>query len=233
METVLFCLLISAIAMRKSAADIPFMVRGTTPPSHELRMAELRRREGLDVRRTAARTAKAEARRARSRPGRDYLRALYDHSVSQAMQRRQARWLAIDPVKADRYEKKMAARAARLRENAAAKGRGEKVGAAKKLADLGANTTGWLERHKLLAAPVQVAPTAGQDTRPEVAAARHRRHHASEGRARRGEHRETTSREQKVRSQSPGPGIPRSTGCLMRPGRAASGTRRTTMRWPA
>ncbi|MEQ7007676.1 hypothetical protein ABN028_15990 [Actinopolymorpha sp. B17G11] len=153
METVMLCLLISAVVMRKSVADIPFMVRGKTPPSHELRMAELRRREGLEERRTAVRAAKAEARRARGRPGRDYLRALYDHSMTQAMRRRKAKWLAIDPVKAERYERRMADRATRMRDAAAARERGERVGLSRKAAAFRSASKGWLQRHNFVAGP--------------------------------------------------------------------------------
>ncbi|MEQ7125332.1 hypothetical protein ABN034_12505 [Actinopolymorpha sp. B11F2] len=157
METIIFCLLVSALVLRKSAVDVPFMVRGKTPPSHELRMAELRRREGVEARKVAERKARADARRNRPQPGRDYLRALYHHSVKQAMEKREAKWLAIDPIKAERYAKKQAARAERLRERRAARERGEKVGLTRKASDVKAGTAGWLRRHKIIAE----APTSG------------------------------------------------------------------------
>ncbi|MEQ7008440.1 hypothetical protein ABN028_19900 [Actinopolymorpha sp. B17G11] len=153
LEPFIFAALVATIAAGKGWSDIPFMLRGKTPPSHEYRMQALRQKEQAAGRREAAR----QARRDKPRPVRDYFRALVDHSVTTAHQRRLTKWDAIDPVKADRYRKKMADRAEKLRAQHAAKEAGEKVGLGKRLTDNKAKAKDWLERNKFIAERVPAA----------------------------------------------------------------------------
>ncbi|MBO0827757.1 MAG: hypothetical protein J2P24_08245 [Streptosporangiales bacterium] len=104
MEALIFAALIATLITRKGLADIPFMVRGKTPPSHERRMAEMRAREANRERRHMRRVARSTRPRGAAR---SYASALWQHSWEQAAQRRRVRWEHRDPVKAQAYAEKM------------------------------------------------------------------------------------------------------------------------------
>lgn len=107
MEVIIFALLVAAIATRKGLADIPFMVRGQNPPSHQRRMAEMAQREIAAQRRHEQRMARTTRPRGKARA---YGAALWGHAWQTAAERRRAKWEVRDPVKSEAYRSKIQAK---------------------------------------------------------------------------------------------------------------------------